>query len=1292
MIFEADPNQITGLDSLQLVQLMKRLLLTECRLVGIPLRSATVPLQITVADEGEDGRVEWTSGAGSTDYFPERFCIFQSKAQNLTRQKVAAEILKKTRKGPAKLNAAVAEVLSRNGAYVLFCSHAFTGQKVKQLREAIESAIRAGGEDPSNAGAIEIYDANRIADWVNTHPSVALWLAELHRRRTLVGFLSHEAWGRSPDIAEVPWVADETPRFAPVNEVIPEAERKDRNRNAWTFEQASEAALEFLAKDKGTLRIAGPSGFGKSRFAFELFNGRRNLSDEIEKTSVIYADVAIVGDEALKLALEIADSGFPAILVVDECSDENNTKLAEIARRVGSRLRLVTIDIETKVLEAAHTLVLHLEPAGDEMIGAIAQSVTPTLGESVTRLIQELAKGFPKMAVLAAQQKGIRRKAIRSAQEMLDRVIWGRRQRNENAQKALELLSLFEWVGFKGRVADEVGVIAQNLAGMTKDEFVEGIKSFRSRGIITERGDFVQVSPIPLAAALGANRLSVLPNGRLAAFFTLAPERLKKSLLQRMRWLDTHDEAKDFARRILDPAYMGNLQILNTDPGAECLDRLVHVDPDLAMATIQRAFGELDDEGLKAIDAGRRNLVWALEKLAFRKETFEGAATLLRRLAACETETRISNNATGQFKQLYQLYLSGTEAEPGLRLLVLDDGLRSLYPKERQVCLEALDQMLDTDHFSRSGGAEEIGSGEHLQDWVPKTYGEMRDFLRAGVKRLISIADSKDPLALRAKEILGSHIRGLISALPLEEVKAMVSCIVNRYGFWIEAVKGVNHWLYYDRRGAPRKVGRDVHVYFEELLPSDPVELVALYTHGWSADFHDPDVDYDREERSHIDFEYASRKALELAEVIASNPSATNRVLERLVTSDAKNVFPLARRLAELSPNVKKLFKTALSKAEQREEPPNQQFFDGLISGADNRDPSAARECIRLGLRSEKLKKAVISMIGSVKLQPKDIHLVISLLRSKKIPPAQCAYLSYGQRMAHLDIKDIILLLEELASCGAEGPWTVLDIVSLILHGAKKKPPKPLILFLRNVLASPGLFTIPPHRNMDGYRMESIVEILAHNNQIGRPLARALVKQLLSICTPNMGGVFNVLKHPVRGALKALIDRHPREVWVEVARILQGKDLPVRHRLEQLIQPDHKDHLGRGLLHSLPESFYLEWVRKDAPNRASIVVEWLPVAKKEEDGTLTWHPALQDFIAEFGNQDRVLRTVASRLHPRSWSGSLVPHLERQLKLVKSWSAHAHPQVRKWARCQVAAIGAQIEAEKKRDEENEVRYS
>lgn len=1291
MIFESDPSQISRLDSLQLVQLMKRLLFAECRLVGIPLRAATVPLQITVADGGEDGRVEWTGGVDKTDYFPTRFCVFQSKAQNLTESKIRNEILKNQRAGPAKLNAAVSDVLSKKGAYVVFCSHAFTRPKIDKLRKAIESTIQTGCGDPSRASAIEIYDANRIADWVNTHPSVALWLTALHRKRSLAGFLSHDAWGRAPDVHEVPWFANDAPRFAPANFAIPEAVRKDRNRNAWTFEQAAEAVLKFLADEKKVaLRIVGPSGFGKSRFAFEVFNRRATAFDEIERTTLIYADLAVVGDETAKLALEIADAGSSTILVVDECPDETHLKLVAIARRVGSRLCLVTIDVETKIFDGADMLVLRLEPAADEMIGAIVRSAAPKLNDSDVQFIQNLAKGFPKMAVLAAQQKGIGAKSMRSVEQFLDRIIWGHRQRNDDAQKALELLSLFEWVGLTGRVAGEGAFIAQELGGMTQDAFIERVKSFGSRGVVIQRGDFIQVTPIPLAAVLGAHRLSLLPEKKLVDFFSAAPDRLKQSLLRRIRWLDTSAEAKAFARILLGTDYFGNLATLNTDFGAESLGRLVHIDPDLAMATIERVFGEQTSEDLCSVNAGRRHLVWALEKLAFRKESFDGAAKLLRRLAASETENNISNNATGQFKQLYQLYLSGTESPPRPRLLVLDDGLMSANPREREVCVEALDTMLDTHHFSRSGGAEEFGSGEHLKDWAPQTNGEIWDFLRAAVKRLTDIAVGNDVLAPRAKQILGAHIRDLINTLPFVEIKEMISCIVSRYGFWIEAVQEVNEWLYFDRREAPQEIRQAVRNYFNELLPSDPVELVVLYTHGWQADFRDPDVDCEQEEPSRVDYKYAERKAIELADVIAADATITDCAIEKLVGSDAKTIFPFARRLAELAPDVIKLFETALAKAEQQEETANLNFFRGLIAGADRRDPKTARDCVRLALRSEKLKKNAISLIGSGKLQSVDIRLVISLLQSHDAEPSQCAVLSHGRGMDHLAVDDIVPLLEELALHGADGLWTVLEIISMILLGGKELS-SPLVAILRNVLLNPALFE-KASRAMNGHNcnLELVINRLARSKLIDRKFARSLVKQFLTICAQNGGDVFLALNAPVRSALKAIMEQYPHEAWACVTQLLVEIDRHVRRQLDKLIKSERDDNLGPGLLYALPADLYLEWVRKDAAGRASIAVDWLPIVTKADGGKLSWHPDLQAFIVEFANQPDVLAALSRRFYPTSWSGSLVPHLEPFLNLLDSWSTHANAEVRKWARDQINSVRTEIQNERRRDDEDEVR--
>ena len=125
-------------------------------------------------------------------------------------------------------------------------------------------------------------------------------------------------------------------------------------------------------------------------------------------------------------------------------------------------------------------------------------------------------------------------------------------------------------------------------------------------------------------------------------FYKSATDELKGSLLRRLRWLDTIPEAKAFSAALLAPGALGNFEALNTDKGADALDRLVHVDPELAMSTIERVFGALSVDTMHTVNAGRRHLVWALEKLAFRNQTFERAARMLRKLGAAEVEDRIT--------------------------------------------------------------------------------------------------------------------------------------------------------------------------------------------------------------------------------------------------------------------------------------------------------------------------------------------------------------------------------------------------------------------------------------------------------------------------------------------------------------------------------------------------------------------------------------------------------------------------------------------------------------------------
>ena len=376
--------------------------------------------------------------------------------------------------------------------------------------------------------------------------------------------------------------------------------------------------------------------------------------------------------------------------------------------------------------------------------------------------------------------------------------------------------------------------------------------------------------------------------------------------------------------------------------------------------------------------------------------------------------------------------------------------------------------------------------------------------------------------AARARGLLGSNIRGLLNAVPFDDVKGMIERIVAHASIWLEAIQGVNSWLYFDRRRAQKAIADKVRAFFDELMPTHPVELVVLYTHGWRTDFHNPDVDYDADNRASNDHEYAIREACALAKTIARDASMVDSALNRLSTSDAHAVFPFARRLAELANHPVALFAKALQIAETRNEPANRQFFGGLIAGTDQRDPPKARDCVRAALQSPTLNNDAISMIGSGKLQPDDLGVVISLLQSGDVEPSHCATLSYGRGLDRLSPEQIMPLLDELGRHGAKGHWAVLDIVSMYLHDGK--PLSTVVAEkVKNTLRARDLFDDISRQTTDGYHLEQMTKLLLKQGKIDRKFATALVKQLLSICRLRKTEMFYAFDEPVRSVITLVL-------------------------------------------------------------------------------------------------------------------------------------------------------------------------
>jgi hypothetical protein len=161
--------------------------------------------------------------------------------------------------------------------------------------------------------------------------------------------------------------------------------------------------------------------------------------------------------------------------------------------------------------------------------------------------------------------------------------------------------------------------------------------------------------------------------------------------------------------------------------------------------------GNLSNQQLKAIKGDtRRHIVWALEKIAFLEETFEKAALLLLSLAKAENETW-GNNSTGQFMNLFSVFLADTVAGPGPRLQLLDELIADNDPLRMPIVVEALSRGSDLNSSSRAVGAETHGSRPSLEPWRPKFWKDAFDYVFACLERLSELVLRDDAIGAQAR-------------------------------------------------------------------------------------------------------------------------------------------------------------------------------------------------------------------------------------------------------------------------------------------------------------------------------------------------------------------------------------------------------------------------------------------------------------------------------------------------------------------------------------------------------------
>jgi hypothetical protein len=712
-----------------------------------------------VTDEGEDcsitirgapviSRAEFASPVALTYDDVNATVCYSCKAGSNWKQKLLnTELRRQTRP---------AEVLAGGGRYCVVTNQQVPRAQKDELRSKISKVLSNRIQKKARKrllDRIEIYDGNDLLNYIQCHgPPLSSRFREKLGIRLHAGLLDYAQW--QGDVAQ--------------DRSLPDFQEDDfRHR---TIAQIRAALSKKGAGQLQAFWVYGPPGTGKTRLVLQALEpfSPRVLTVEGEGN----AESAIVSGEVPAIHRGV-------VLVVDECRAEAVEKL---------RSRFVSRSQST---QAALILISQGVPSPEEIPAGVVGIGTETLSPDAARRLVEaqlgipagqkseaaewilgLGESYPYFLVLVsgavlkdpeAMQRPLKNHlwyAVRLAlvgpeREHGSRAAWEKAA--DTACKTVLAVMLTEdvdWDGLTTKQEERLGHALQEGWARVRCES----NRLKDRGVLRARQGwrYKYVSPAILTRCAVENLLQESSAAKYVREF--APE-LLRPLYKRVAGLGVRAEVLS---RLADselaelPCLPESLNKFSEDglTGIQLAD-LVRWAPALSAAKLRCIVEAAPLEMLRDRVDVRRNLVFALQRLAHRQVSFADAEAALFRLAQAENET-YSNNATGVWGGIYAAPYNLTPLPLASRFELLKRRMSESDPQRRTVALNGVRNMLTLRAFVlMPEQADKQG-----EVWPQPTAEEISDSLVAAWDLLIRASSDLDSGVRRvARTIAVSRLR-----------------------------------------------------------------------------------------------------------------------------------------------------------------------------------------------------------------------------------------------------------------------------------------------------------------------------------------------------------------------------------------------------------------------------------------------------------------------------------------------------------------------------------------------------
>jgi len=367
-IFTIKNEDLSRLGPEKAVDSFRELIWAEATTLGIGKNFINIPTAITVSDGGIDAEVRNVKIRGGQGIIKQGLTRYQVKSGkfSLTRNQNIKNILFKDKSN--QLRPRIKSCLDKNGTLVIVLfgwdnPDVLDNQLEDKFREKLISVNKK-----YKTAKIEIFRQNNLIGFLNNYPSLALRVVG----REQLKFQTYNSWSNEAEMRR------EFQAGKAQKDMIFNIQNELRNQNE---------ALH--------VRILGEPGIGKTRLVLES-----TCADDL-KPLVIYCDNARnFRDSNLMNEIIREDNTFSAILVIDECDQDNSFYIWNKLKYLGARIKIITIYSEFEG-SSVNIKYFHVPPLEKEEISSIIQSYRIPKDESERWI--EFCGGSPRVAHVLGQ-------------------------------------------------------------------------------------------------------------------------------------------------------------------------------------------------------------------------------------------------------------------------------------------------------------------------------------------------------------------------------------------------------------------------------------------------------------------------------------------------------------------------------------------------------------------------------------------------------------------------------------------------------------------------------------------------------------------------------------------------------------------------------------------------------------------------------------------------------------------------------------------------------------------------